>query len=327
MNSINSTAKLNQNLINNSINSKTKSKTNGIQIRKAKVLSVESDYSYATVKLFGDSGQTLRLINKTGEKLHTGDGVRIEFSTDITCGWIAVRNGKVDPLSVIECASVVPQKFDNVYQKIQNTFDVDVNNFTKTGYGNNNNRYIVGGYVMPLWTVALQLLELQASAVEFQLRVNNVEPSYSGSGSTLYDQTQTVQESYSNWFDKNADCAYSSIFNNSISVASIKCTSGWFIDGKEYNNAYYIINSGDCGQLFVNNLQDIIGIIPTVISADFETKVTEIALIAVAKVNGYYTCSITSDYQTMSMSDVEAQYNKAITYEGEIQPSNLGDLL
>ena len=320
-------ANMNKELIENTYQTKSKGKTDGIKIRHAKVVSVEEDYSYATVKLFGDTGQILKLINKTGEKLHTGDGVRIEFSTDIVCGWIAMRNGKADPLSVIECASVVPQKFDNVYQKIQNTFDVDVNNFTKTGYGNNNNRYIVGGYVIPLWTVALQLQELQASAVEFQLRVNNVEPSYSGSGSTLYDQTQTVQESYSNWFDKNADCAYSSIFNNSISVASIQCTSGWFIDGKEYNNAYYTINSGACGQLFVNNLQDIIGIIPTVVSADFETKVTEIALIAVAKVNGYYTCSIKLDYQTMSMSDVEAQYNKAITYEGEIQPSNLGDLL
>lgn len=154
MNNINSTAKLNQNLINNSINSKTKSKTNGIQIRKAKVLSVESDYSYATVKLFGDSGQTLRLINKTGEKLHTGDGVRIEFSTDITCGWIAVRNGTPEPLGEvnleIDNAAVVPVVDPSKYLSNSTVFNVDVNNQIKCCYGDQRNRIIIDKCLTPV---------------------------------------------------------------------------------------------------------------------------------------------------------------------------------
>ena len=154
MNSINSTAKLNQNLINSSINSKNKSKTDGVQIRKAKVISVDDDYSYATVKLFGDSGQTLRLINKTGEKLHTGDGVRIEFSTDITCGWIAMRNGKPEPLGgtnlEIENAAVVPVVDPSKYLSNSTVFNVDVNNQIKCCYGDQRNRIIIDKCLTPV---------------------------------------------------------------------------------------------------------------------------------------------------------------------------------
>ena len=147
-------ANMNKELIENTYQTKSKGKTDGIKIRHAKVVSVEEDYSYATVKLFGDTGQILKLINKTGEKLHTGDGVRIEFSTDITCGWIAVRNGKPEPLGEInleiENAAVVPVVDPSKYLSHSTVFNVDVNNQIKCCYGDQRNRIILDKCLSPV---------------------------------------------------------------------------------------------------------------------------------------------------------------------------------
>ena len=147
-------ANMNKELIENTYQTKSKGKTDGIKIRHAKVVSVEEDYSYATVKLFGDTGQILKLINKTGEKLHTGDGVRIEFSTDITCGWIAMRNGKPEPLGgtnlEIENAAVVPVVDPSKYLSNSTVFNVDVNNQIKCCYGDQRNRIILDKCLSPV---------------------------------------------------------------------------------------------------------------------------------------------------------------------------------
>lgn len=52
-----------------------KEKTNDIKVSKATVINVDSDYSYATVKLIGNNETIITLLNKTGEKLEIGDGV------------------------------------------------------------------------------------------------------------------------------------------------------------------------------------------------------------------------------------------------------------
>ena len=195
-------ANMNKELIENTYQTKSKGKTDGIKIRHAKVVSVEEDYSYATVKLFGDTGQILKLINKTGEKLHTGDGVRIEFSTDITCGWIAVRNGKADPLCAeltIKNAPIVPRQISNAYLQDAEIFNVDVKNQSVVTYGTARNRIIVQGFLMPVY-------------------YDSMPDFVSSEDSHIYDASKTSDPNFytmtskqKKFFEENIDCVMSEI--------------------------------------------------------------------------------------------------------------------
>ena len=65
----------------------------------AKVIAVDSTGLRATVQFI--NGSTTELLNKTGECLHVGNDVWIEYRTIPSSGVIAMRNGAADPLGSI----------------------------------------------------------------------------------------------------------------------------------------------------------------------------------------------------------------------------------
>lgn len=67
-----------------------------MQREAATVVSVGTGYKRAVVKLA--NGGTVELLNKTGEKLYDLDSVWIEYRTTPSSGYIAMRNGEVDPI-------------------------------------------------------------------------------------------------------------------------------------------------------------------------------------------------------------------------------------
>ena len=306
---INSTAKLNQNLINSSINSKNKSKTDGVQIRKAKVISVDDDYSYATVKIFGDSGQTLRLINKTGEKLHTGDGVRIEFSTDIVCGWIAMRNGTPDPLCAeltIENAPIVPRQISNAYLQDAEVFDVDVKNQNIVTYGSERNRIIVQGLLMPVYKGVMP-------------RFNSSKRSHIINSAVEFDSPSfyTITDDEKSFFENNIDCVLNYIPEHaSISLNSAQVFS--YNNVKTFLWEFRVSRSGS-SYLYSSDKPTTVGIMPVVrvISQDrvdlncYGVAYNGNSLVDVVDCGGDYTSWSTNEYD----------YAMNVLSRSEIKPS------
>lgn len=142
------------NVIKSNQQANSKNITNNIHIKTATVVNVTTDYSYATVKIIGNNGTIIKLINKTGEKLFIGDSVRVYYSTNLSCGWIAMRNGKPEPLGgtnlEIENAAVVPVVDPSKYLSNSTVFNVDVNNQIKCCYGNQRNRIILDKCLSPV---------------------------------------------------------------------------------------------------------------------------------------------------------------------------------
>ena len=142
------------NVIKSNQQANSKNITNNIHIKTATVVNVTTDYSYATVKIIGNNGTIIKLINKTGEKLFIGDSVRVYYSTNLSCGWIAMRNGKPEPLGgtnlEIENAAVVPVVDPSKYLSNSTVFNVDVNNQIKCCYGDQRNRIIIDKCLTPV---------------------------------------------------------------------------------------------------------------------------------------------------------------------------------
>ena len=142
------------NVIKSNQQANSKNITNNIHIKTATVVNVTTDYSYATVKIIGNNGTIIKLINKTGEKLFIGDSVRVYYSTNLSCGWIAMRNGKPEPLGgtnlEIEKAAVVPVVDPSNYLSNSTVFNVDVNNQIKCCYGDQRNRIILDKCLSPV---------------------------------------------------------------------------------------------------------------------------------------------------------------------------------
>ena len=142
------------NVIKSNQQANSKNITNNIHIKTATVVNVTTDYSYATVKIIGNNGTIIKLINKTGEKLFIGDSVRVYYSTNLFCGWIAMRNGKPEPLGgtnlEIENAAVVPVVDPSKYLSNSTVFNVDVNNQIKCCYGDQRNRIIIDKCLTPV---------------------------------------------------------------------------------------------------------------------------------------------------------------------------------
>ena len=310
---INSTAKLNQNLINSSINSKNKSKTDGVQIRKAKVISVDDDYSYATVKIFGDSGQTLRLINKTGEKLHTGDGVRIEFSTDIVCGWIAMRNGTPDPLCAeftIENAPIVPQQISNAYLQDAEVFDVDVKNQNIVTYGSERNRIIVQGLLMPVYKGVMPRFKESPNSHVINSAVESESPSF-----------YTITDDEKSFFENNIDCVVNCIPDGALRGVSIELR---YAQVYSYNNVEtflweFKVYGGTRGYLYSSVKPTTVGIMPVVrtISQD---KV-DLECYGVAYNGNSLVDVVDCGHDYTSWSTNEYDYAMNVLSRSEIKPS------
>lgn len=142
------------NVIKSNQQANSKNITNNIHIKTAIVVNVTTDYSYATVKIIGNNGTIIKLINKTGEKLFIGDSVRVYYSTNLSCGWIAMRNGKPEPLGgtnlEIDNAAVVPVVDPSKYLSNSTVFNVDVNNQIKCCYGDQRNRIIIDKCLTPV---------------------------------------------------------------------------------------------------------------------------------------------------------------------------------
>lgn len=133
-------------LIDKRIEQKLGAKQN-LKREPAKVVSVSSGYKRAAVKLL--NGVTIELLNKTGEKLYVGESVWIEYRTNPSSGYIAMRNGEADPLGggefVVNNAAVLTEGQAARYLSEQEVINVDVNNMNKVVYGAPRNNIIVQG--------------------------------------------------------------------------------------------------------------------------------------------------------------------------------------
>ena len=70
---------------------------NTVKYIDATVVAVREDYLRASVQLV--TGQTIdNMLNKSGEKLYVGRGVRVGYLTYPSKGWIDLANGEADPI-------------------------------------------------------------------------------------------------------------------------------------------------------------------------------------------------------------------------------------
>lgn len=70
---------------------------NTVKYIDATVVAVREDYLRASVQLI--TGQTIdNMLNKSGEKLYVGRGVRVGYLTYPSKGWIDLANGEADPI-------------------------------------------------------------------------------------------------------------------------------------------------------------------------------------------------------------------------------------
>lgn len=115
---------------------------NTIKYIDATVVAVREDYLRASVQLI--TGQTIdNMLNKSGEKLYVGRGVRVGYLTYPSKGWIDLANGEADPLRSgegggdiwnVETAAILnDNNFDNFV--ITEEEMVEVSPTTKIYYG------------------------------------------------------------------------------------------------------------------------------------------------------------------------------------------------
>ena len=321
-----------------------KEKTNDIKVSKATVINVDSDYSYATVKLIGNNETIITLLNKTGEKLEIGDGVRIFYNTDISCGWIAVRNGKPSPIGggnlTIDSAAVIPTSAEKSYLKDAEVFNIDVKNHIKVAYGDRRNRVIINGYLMPVY---YDLPECYATLWQFAMN-SHVFESYRANTPSLQGKTYSydLTEEQRKFFEDNIDCVISEIDTSSNNAAKsyiyqAHATSVTY-NGKTYESTECILrlnyDSSHYLQSHIRQTPATFGILPVVIgyskfatsnisinvrlclvSYDGYDKLIDVANIRANTFNGKYTTKIT---------EAEDNYYNNILTKSEIKPSDNG---
>ena len=99
---------------------------NTIQMYPARVISVDDNYSKATVELMSDIGSELTLLNKTGEKLNGGDSVWVFYKNNINSGWIGLKNSSTGNyfLDSLKFKQVTESEYKNLSEPDINTFYV-----------------------------------------------------------------------------------------------------------------------------------------------------------------------------------------------------------
>ena len=319
-----------------------KEKTNDIKVSKATVINVNSDYSYATVKLVGNNETIITLLNKTGEKLEIGDGVRIFYNTDISCGWIAVRNGKPSPIGggnlTIDSAAVIPTSAEKSYLQDAEVFNIDVKNHIKVAYGDRRNRVIINGYLMPVY---YDLPECYATLWQFAMNSHDFE-NYRANTSSLQGKTYSydLTEEQRKFFEDNIDCVISEIDTSSKNTSTsyiyqAHATSVTY-NGKTYESTEWILrlnyNSSRYLQSHIRQTPATFGILPVVIgyskfatsnisitvrlclvSYDGYDKLIDVVNIRASNFDGKYTTKIT---------EAEDNYYNNILTKSEIKPSD-----
>lgn len=114
---------------------------NTVKYIDATVVAVREDYLRASVQLI--TGQTIdNMLNKSGEKLYVGRGVRVGYLTYPSKGWIDLANGEADPIHEggggdiweLETAAILnDDNFDNF--EIAEEEMVEISPATKIYYG------------------------------------------------------------------------------------------------------------------------------------------------------------------------------------------------
>ena len=317
-----------------------KEKTNDIKVSKATVINVDSDYSYATVKLVGNNETIITLLNKTGEKLEIGDGVRIFYNTDISCGWIAVRNGKPSPIGggnlTIDSAAVIPTSAEKSYLQDAEVFNIDVKNHIKVAYGDRRNRVIVNGYLMPVY---YDLPECHGTLWQFAMNSNDFE-NYRANKLKGLTFSCDLTEEQRKFFEDNIDCVISEIDTSSTNtvpsyIYQAHATSETY-NGKTYESTECILrlnySSNSYLLSYIRQTPATFGILPVVIgyskfatsnisitvrlclvSYDGYDKLIDVVNRRASNFNGKYITKIT---------EAEDNYYNNILTKSEIKPSD-----
>lgn len=113
----------------------------------AVVTSVREDFLRADVKFV--TGQTIKnMLNKSGDELVAGQGVKIGYQTSPSKGWIAMAYGESKPLGGggaginVESAAIVTDEQDFI---INREIMIDYSPATKVLYGSSPSFFIVNG--------------------------------------------------------------------------------------------------------------------------------------------------------------------------------------
>ena len=128
--------------------SKDKNQTS-VQYIDAKLINVREDYLRGDVELL--TGQKFSgMLNKTGEKIYTGQNVKIGYTTTPSKGWIALAFGEADPMggsgivAEVENAAVVTTNPDDYM--VTEELMLDISPETMLYYGNMPSFVIIQGH-------------------------------------------------------------------------------------------------------------------------------------------------------------------------------------
>lgn len=128
--------------------SKDKNQTS-VQYIDAKLTNVREDYLRGDVELL--TGQKFSgMLNKTGEKIYTGQNVKIGYTTTPSKGWIALAFGEADPMggsgiaAEVENAAVITTNPDDYM--VTEELMLDISPETMLYYGNMPSFIIVQGH-------------------------------------------------------------------------------------------------------------------------------------------------------------------------------------
>ena len=216
------------------------------------VVSYVDGTGYAIINI---NGMNFRLINKSGEKLTVGDTVQVHYWKSLADGYVAIRQGKPDPLGgggggfAINNAVIITEGQTGVYNTNNEVVNVDVANRCSVVYGEPRNAIIVQGNLAYIdssndWAGVLANTEgfyKYSSGNKIHLNLgetygdNTYECKlYSITKSTTYG----VQLEYRVWI--NGELLSEDTGKDNISFARVNQTDNSYSD---YNDEFYIFNN------------------------------------------------------------------------------------
>ena len=328
--------------------------TNVVKDIQAVVMNVDEDYSYATVKLVGNNETVITLVNKTGEKLSIGDGVRVYYNTDISCGWIGMRNGKPEPIGggnlTIDSAAVIPTSAEKSYLKDAEVFNIDVKNHIKVAYGNPRNRIIVDGYLCPV-NFNMPNMSIHSCVEQFIFPTDvweDFRKSQIASGDAWWSKTffYDLTDEQKKFFEDNIDCVVSELPGGKIAnvatttnigdVSYVTRTYNDITYGHLICNVRYQTSNGASSYSHSPDVPKTFGILPVVHSLGTQVLVKK--YIVAYDINGtimnVYSPSPDTEggawryspsTSTVTLTDAEYKYAFNIQSRSELKPSDNND--
>ena len=217
------------------------------------VVSYVDGTGYAIINI---NGMNFRLINKSGEKLTVGDTVQVHYWKSLADGYVAIRQGKPDPLGgggggfAINNAVIITEEQTGVYNTNNEVVNVDVANRCSVVYGEPRNAIIVQGNLAYIdssneWAGVLANTEgfyKYSSGNKIHLNLgetygdNTYECKlYSITKSTTYG----VQLEYRVWINGEPLTAYSTQYDTCSKATSAQTNTSH----SDYNDEFYIFNN------------------------------------------------------------------------------------